>query len=135
MMHRSRTRTSRPLSAPDPTSTLPWYNNRINRRRSESAVPPLPASQVFSIPPSRPGRTLRKSSIDHHPSTSYGDPINYKVEGSTGLLFQNVKGLTHTTTHEDYKYYMQPGWKGGPRAAPILVECFLCKLYCTVGLT
>ena len=107
MMHGSRTRTSRLLSAPDSTSTQPWYNNRINRRRSESAVPPLPASQVFSIPPSRPGRTLRKSSIDHHPSTSYGDPINYKVEGSTRLLFQNMKGLTHTTTHEDYKYYMQ----------------------------
>ena len=107
MRHGSRTRTSRQSPPAASTSTIPWYTNRINRRRPESAVPPLPASQLLSIPSSRPGRTLRKSSIDQHPSTSYGDPIHYKVEGSTRLLFQNVKGLTHTTTLEDYKYYMQ----------------------------
>ena len=37
----------------------------------------------------------------------YGDEIAFKDPKSTRILFQNVKGLTHTTSTEDYRYYLQ----------------------------
>ena len=73
----------------------------------DPSIPLVPASRLLSIPSSRPGRRIRTNPIDPSPSTSYGDPITQKVPGSTRIFFQNVKGLTHTSTSEDYKYYFQ----------------------------
>ena len=80
---------------------------RVQRRPSTPTVPPIMASRLLSIPSKRHGRKLRIATIDPTPSNSYGDPITHKVEGSVCLLFQNVHGLTHSTTLEDYRYYLQ----------------------------
>ena len=78
-----------------------------NSQPLDPSTPLVPASRLLSIPSSRPGRRLRKTNIDPSPSVSYGDPISQKTPGSIRLFFQNVKGLTHSTTLEDYKYYFQ----------------------------
>jgi hypothetical protein len=70
-------------------------------------IPLVSASRLLSIPSTRPGRRFRQTCIDPFPSVSYGDPITQKATGSIRLFFQNVKGLTHTTTAEDYNYYFQ----------------------------
>ncbi|KAI2508454.1 hypothetical protein MHU86_5981 [Fragilaria crotonensis] len=59
------------------------------------------------IPSHRPGRKTRSSPIDQFPSVSYGESVHHKTNGSLRLLFQNVKGLTHSSTLEDYRYYHQ----------------------------
>jgi hypothetical protein len=38
--------------------------------------------------------------------TSYGDNIHNKQDQHTRIFFQNVKGLTHSITSEDYEYYL-----------------------------
>jgi hypothetical protein len=78
-----------------------------NNQPLDPSIPLVAASRLLSIPSSRPGRRFRKTNIDPFPSVSYGDPISQKPTGSIRLLFQNVKGLTHSTTLEDYKYYFQ----------------------------
>ena len=44
--------------------------------------------------------------MDQQPSAFYGDAVIQKVPDTTRIFFQNVKGLTHTTSQEDYRYYM-----------------------------
>jgi hypothetical protein len=78
-----------------------------HRQPFDSDTPPVALSRLLSIPSHRPGRRFRKNGIDPFPSVSYGDPIIQKSRGSIRLLFQNVKGLTYTTTKEDYNYYLQ----------------------------
>jgi hypothetical protein len=74
----------------------------------DPSIPLVPASRLLSIPSTRPGRRFRTNPIDPSPANnSYGDPIIQKVTGSIRIFFQNVKGLTHTSTSEDYKYYFQ----------------------------
>jgi hypothetical protein len=84
-------------------------NPRVSnhRNRPDHRVSHIPCSLLLSIPSCRPGQKLRSSPIDLFPSTSFGDPVNYKAEGSIRLMFQNVKGLTYSTTLEDYRYYHQ----------------------------
>ena len=72
----------------------------------DANVPVIPVSAVLNLPPTRPRRQLRIQSVDEFPKVPYGDPIIQKHKGSTRLFFQNSKGLTHTTTGEDYGYYM-----------------------------
>ena len=69
-------------------------------------VPPLSASRLLSIPSTRPGRSLRKQPIDSQLSKPYGDTVLQKSPGTTRIFFQNVKGLTHTSSQDDYRYYM-----------------------------
>ena len=91
-------------SAPSRISSTP----RIQRQQQLNPhIPHLYASRLLSVPSYRPRRKARQSSLDPSPSTSYGDPIIKKTPGSIRVLFQNVHGLTHTTTHEDYRYYHQ----------------------------
>ena len=72
----------------------------------DANVPVIPVSAVMNLPPTRPRRQMRLQSVDEFPNIPYGDPIIQKHKGSTRLFFQNSKGLTHTTTGEDYGYYM-----------------------------
>ena len=72
----------------------------------DPSVPPLPASSLLSIPPSRPRRTLFKNPLDPSPDKSYGDSIIQKSPGHTRIFFQNVKGLSSSAGKEDYRYYM-----------------------------
>ena len=39
-------------------------------------------------------------------NTAYGADIVEKGSADTRIMFQNVKGLTHTTGGEDYNYYL-----------------------------
>jgi hypothetical protein len=81
---------------------------RVTRRQPiDPGIPLVPVSRLLQIPFTRPRRHFRQNSIDPSPSVSFGDPIIQKVHGSIRLFFQNVKGLTHTLTKEDYNYYFK----------------------------
>ena len=55
----------------------------------------------------RPGRVLRQyRDADINVFTNYGDDIHNKAEGTVRIYFQNVKGLTHSESGEDYEYYL-----------------------------
>ena len=78
-----------------------------HRQPIDPGIPLVPVSRLLQIPSTRPRRHFRQNSIDPSPSVSFGDPIIQKVHGSIRLFFQNVKGLTHTLTKEDYNYYFK----------------------------
>ncbi|KAI2512852.1 hypothetical protein MHU86_1641 [Fragilaria crotonensis] len=69
-------------------------------------IPRIPVSCILLLPPVRPKRQTRLRPSDEFPEIPYGDPIIQKRPESTRLFFQNVKGLTHTSSGEDYGYYM-----------------------------
>ncbi|KAI2497152.1 hypothetical protein MHU86_17355 [Fragilaria crotonensis] len=79
----------------------------FRRQPIDPSIPLVPVSRLLSIPSTRPGRQPRHTSIDPAPSVSYGDPVIQKPTGSIRLFFQNVKGLTYTSTKEDYNYYLK----------------------------
>jgi hypothetical protein len=53
----------------------------------------------------RAGRIRFRKSSDQQPEVSYGDTIYTKDSAHLRIFFQNVKGLSHTTTADDYRYY------------------------------
>lgn len=55
----------------------------------------------------RKGRTFARKSVDLHPEKFYGDTIHEKQSSHLRIFFQNVKGLSRTTTSDDYRYYSQ----------------------------
>jgi hypothetical protein len=60
------------------------------------------------VPSMRPNRTLQRISHDKHRTKSYGNPISQpKRDTSLRIFFQNIKGLSHTPSGEDYNYYCQ----------------------------
>jgi hypothetical protein len=60
------------------------------------------------VPSTRPNCTLQRISHDEHPTKSYGNPISQpKRDTSLRIFFQNIKGLSHTPSGEDYNYYCQ----------------------------
>jgi hypothetical protein len=79
---------------------------RYRQQPIDQNVPPIPASRLLSIPSTRSGRSFRQQPIDPHPMRFYGDTVIQKSPGTTRVFFQNVKGLTHTPSQEDYRYYM-----------------------------
>ena len=55
----------------------------------------------------RPGRQFKKYQDDDIAiMTNYGDNIQNKDASHVRILFQNVKGLTHSSSGEDYEYYL-----------------------------
>ena len=66
-------------------------------------VPAIPVSAVLNLPSTGPKRKIRRRPMDEHPTIAYGDPIIQKL---TRFFFQNSKGLTYSTTGEDYGYYL-----------------------------
>jgi hypothetical protein len=89
------------------TWTPPDYCRR-GRYGSKGADrhPHIMVSQVLLLPSRRPGRLAIRKTGDQQANDSFGDPIIYKEPGTTRILFQNVKGLTHTTSCDDYKYFL-----------------------------
>ena len=61
-----------------------------------------PQSTIF--PTLRPGRIRAATPQDTLHRTAFGDTIYHKDEMHTRILFQNVKGLTPSTSCEDFKY-------------------------------
>ena len=56
----------------------------------------------------RPGRHYRKKEfgVQEHMSKEYGDSVHQKKVNSVRFFFQNVKGLTYSSSGEDYEYYL-----------------------------
>jgi hypothetical protein len=56
----------------------------------------------------RPGRSIRyRQSNDTNIITSYGQDVRIKEVNAVRFFFQNVKGLTYSSSGEDYEYYFQ----------------------------
>ena len=60
-----------------------------------------------TIPMLRPNRTAFRISSNPHPTKTYGHPIQgSKGDNHMRILFQNIKGLSHTNSQADYDYYL-----------------------------
>ncbi len=68
--------------------------------------PNIMVSPVLLFQSRRPGRLSTRKSGDSEALLSYGDAITYKEPDTTRFLFQNVKGLTYTSTCDDYRYFL-----------------------------
>lgn len=88
----------------EPTSVYSHAGRYMSR--GPDRHPNIPVSQVLMFPSSRPGRLAARKSGDPAANNTYGDAIVYKEPGSTRFFFQNVKGLTHSQSKEDYKYFL-----------------------------
>ena len=65
-------------------------------------IPHIPVSSILLLPPVCPKRQTRLRSSDEFPEIPLGDPIIQKLPESARLFFQNVKGLTYTSSGNDY---------------------------------
>ena len=75
----------------------------------KATAPPPPSTSTLTLPRTtrvRQGRNIIRTPTDEHPNHSYGDSPYVKDAHVTRLFFQNVKGLTHSSSGEDYKYYL-----------------------------
>ena len=90
-------------------STIATDHSVIEHYRNQpidASTPPVRISRLLQLPSHRPGRKSRSTPLDPYPNLHYGDPIIQKKPNTTRLYFQNVKGLTYSTSREDYNYYM-----------------------------
>ena len=90
----------------DSVDSLPVEGRSSHHCQSTSTISPVSASRLLSPPSLRLGRKSRSDPLDIHSSRSFGDSIRLKAPDSIRTFFQNVKGLTHTTTKDDYRYYL-----------------------------
>ena len=82
------------------------YPQRYRNIPIDPSIPIIPASSLLSIPSTRHGRRSRAKPLDSNAQQSYGAAVIQKAKSTTRLYFQNVNGLTHTSTLEDYRYYL-----------------------------
>jgi hypothetical protein len=87
-------------------SNIPGRDKRRHRYSGPDRHPTIRLGHVLMKPQHRPGRIFQRRQGDPQADVTYGDPIIYKAPGTTRFMFQNVKGLTHTTGGEDYNYYL-----------------------------
>lgn len=113
LIHRVRISTvhgNQPRGSHRSLQALP--NTSLNKKQTyrnvslSDDVPGIPISCILNLPPDRPKRQTRLRPVDEFPELLYGDPIIQKHPESTRVFFQNVKGLTHTASGDDYGYYM-----------------------------
>ena len=70
-------------------------------------LPPTTSQPKTRIMNTRPNRIPARNSLDCHPAVSYGSPIRLKKqEHCLRIFFQNIKGLSHNHSREDYDYYL-----------------------------
>ena len=70
---------------------------------------PTPSAprQTTHIPSTRPNRIAQRISLDENPTASYGSSIHRtKQDNCIRIFYQNIKGLSHTPSSEDYNYYL-----------------------------
>ena len=69
---------------------------------------PAPLTQNHSIQTTtaRPGRNPLRSNHTIDLTTSYGSPLQARNTTDIRIFFQNTKGLTYSSTGEDYDYYL-----------------------------
>ena len=94
------------MSSPNQDATQRISRHRYRNKPIDPSIPSLSASTLLSIPSSRPGRRTRSTPLDMNVHQHYGDAVIQKGQSTTRLFFQNVNGLTYTSTMEDYRYYM-----------------------------
>ncbi len=104
--------------------SLPSHSNRIppststtTQRNSTHAAPyyistshasdqtPIQTVRKQPSTTTRPERRTLRQPLDIDINSSYGDSIHTREPSTIRIFFQNVKGLTCTTTGEDYGYY------------------------------
>ena len=66
--------------------------------------PPVRTPTFFDM--HRPGRNRNAPPQDLDPLRAFGDDVYHKDAQFTRLFFQNVKGLTYSTSGEDFKYVL-----------------------------
>ena len=89
-----------------PVRTSQAHRKTYRSRPIDPSVPTIHVSQLLLLPYQRPGRRTRSTPLDPFPDKSFGDRIIQKDKLTTRLFFQNVKGLTYSTSGEDYRYYL-----------------------------
>ena len=87
--------TTPPITPPNPFPESPTT-------QPSTTQPLVPTT----LPNTRPGRKALRHSPDINLDTSYGDSIHNRDPGTIRIFFQNVKGLTYSTSGQDYEYYI-----------------------------
>ena len=77
--------------------------SRPRRFSSPTCLKNLKLPVPLSLPTSRPGR-IRNATHDPHHRQSFGNSIHKRDDFHTRVFFQNTKGLTSSTSCEDFKY-------------------------------
>jgi hypothetical protein len=105
----SRSQNSTNLTADGPNTQNSNRTSATRQQLPSSANPRTSphTSTLNTIPTTRRGRILARKSSDPHPEEAYGDSIHTKDDTHLRVFFQNVKGLSYTTTSDDYQYYSQ----------------------------
>lgn len=81
-------------------STIDEVPHQLNDNNKNSKPQPIPNS--------RPSRIPQRKNGDPFALASYGTSIHQtKAHPDMRIFFQNVKGLSHSTNGEDYRYVMQ----------------------------
>jgi hypothetical protein len=93
---------SRPFIAPISTdpNPLPEHADHPLQDHTEHS-----SSDTLGVYSKRSGRIQFRKSADKFPELSYGDSIQTKNSDHIRILFQNVKGLSHSSTSDDFSYY------------------------------
>jgi hypothetical protein len=95
------------------TST-PRKHCNINLNSGAQSLQPSPvipntksSRTKTQISNTRPNRIPQRTTLDDNPGASYGSSIQRtKQEHCLRIFFQNIKGLSHTHSREDYIYYL-----------------------------
>ena len=85
-------------------------SNHQTIHRTPPTHPPPPPARHPRPPPTqhhpRPGRSKLRQPLNVDLNSLYGASIHERDSSSIRVFFQNVKGLTYTTTGEEYAYYL-----------------------------
>ena len=91
-----------------PSNSVPSHQKKVTQTNNNNNSS-NPTSDKNKLLPAhqRPNRKLRRTSPDPDHTLSYGTPISYpKHKSSIRILHQNIKGLSHNLSCEDYEYYL-----------------------------
>ena len=98
------------VASPQDSFHLHAFGDHVHQRDAQSTrtdnTRHSPAPSNPATPNDRPGRSIVRRPLDEFPNQSYGDSPFVKDPASTRLFYQNVKGLTYSSSGEDYKYYL-----------------------------
>jgi hypothetical protein len=90
-----------------PNNHQPGHNTTTNNPPTTEHTTIGQQQQAPLLPMNhRPGRNPLRQTQDIDLHASYGDSHYERSPNTIRIFFQNVKGLTYTTTGEDYAYYL-----------------------------
>ena len=91
---------------PPPPPTLPNISNTPQSQNTETPKTNKPDHTPLIQQTLRPGRKSLRTSPDINLDKSYGDSVDIRDPSHIRIYFQNVKGLTYSTSGQDYAYYL-----------------------------